>query len=203
MKAKRFGLYFVGGLLILASLFMLLLFIASFDSRMEDSDIARIFSSIFFVGLMLLSVLCFKAARRMTSEKPDSSTQSAANKERHQDAGTADYESTPAVQSAPASAAVTVPSPASASEKTGFWANHQVDYVLIANSTSRTKAGSAIARGVVGGVLLGPVGLLAAASAKKSGYPDLIVHYKSGRVATRRVKVNSAEYRSLARYIKG
>lgn len=78
-----------------------------------------------------------------------------------------------------------------------------MDYVLIANSISRTNAGSVIAHGVFGGTLLGTVGSLTAASMKKNGYLDLIIHYKSGRVATQRVKVNSSKYRSLAPYIKG
>lgn len=77
-----------------------------------------------------------------------------------------------------------------------------IDYVTIAGQESRTKAGSAIARGAVGGVLLGPVGLLAGSSAKKKTTVTLIIHYQDGHVETKTVKLDSGEFKRYARFIR-
>ena len=80
--------------------------------------------------------------------------------------------------------------------------NREIDYVIIAGQESKTKTGSAVARGVVGGAMLGPVGLLAAAGAKKSTDISLIIRYKSGRTETKTVKFNSKEFKQYAKYIR-
>jgi hypothetical protein len=81
-------------------------------------------------------------------------------------------------------------------------ADQTLDYVLIAGQESRTSGSSAIARGAVGHAVLGPVGLLAAAGAKKKTDVTLVLHYKSGRTETKTVKLNSSEFKKLAPYMK-
>ncbi|MBQ9211077.1 MAG: hypothetical protein IJ153_05715 [Clostridia bacterium] len=82
-------------------------------------------------------------------------------------------------------------------------AGNQVDSVMIAGQESRTKTGSAIGRGAVGGALLGPLGMVAgAAGAKKNTTVTLIIRYKSGRTETKAVKLNSSEFKKYAKYIK-
>ena len=82
-------------------------------------------------------------------------------------------------------------------------AGYQIDSVMIAGQESRTKTGSAIGRGAVGGALLGPLGMVAgAAGAKKNTTVTLIIRYKSGRTETKAVKLNSSEFKKYAKYIK-
>ena len=95
-----------------------------------------------------------------------------------------------------------------------FWEGHKIDYIVIAHSSDRAKTGSAVLRGVVGGAigsaasvvtggLAAPIGAAAGMmGAKRKGFLDLIIHYKNGKVETKPVKVNSREYRHLARYIR-
>lgn len=77
-----------------------------------------------------------------------------------------------------------------------------IDYVVIAGSESKTSTSSAITRGAVGGALLGPVGMLAAAGAKKNSFVELVVRYKSGRTETVKVKFDSKEFKNYAKYIR-
>lgn len=81
-------------------------------------------------------------------------------------------------------------------------ANTTIDYVVIAGSESKTSTSSAITRGAVGGALLGPVGMLAAAGAKKNSFVELVVRYKSGRTETVKVKFDSKEFKNYAKYIR-
>lgn len=81
-------------------------------------------------------------------------------------------------------------------------ANATIDYVVITGSESKTSTGSAITRGAVGGALLGPVGMLAAAGAKKNSFVELVVRYKSGRTETVKVKFDSKEFKNYAKYIR-
>lgn len=81
-------------------------------------------------------------------------------------------------------------------------ADRILDYVLIAGQESKTSASSAVARGAVGSALLGPVGLLAAAGAKKNTDVTLVLHYKSSRTETKTVKLNSKEFKKLTPYMK-
>ncbi len=180
MKVKKFFLVLAGILLLCLTIFPIAIISISASGELEGVN-GRTGVALGIACILIFlwfSFLCFRAARRVGKLKPVKA-----------ECDTVDE--------------IAEPKHTPARKQPGLFSNFQVDFVLIANSTSRTKAGSAIARGVVGGALLGPVGLLAAASAKKNGYLDLIIHYKSGRVATRRVKVNSSEYRSLAPYIQG
>ena len=87
--------------------------------------------------------------------------------------------------------------------KAARWDNYTIDQVMIAGQESRTKTGSAIGRGAVGGALLGPLGMVAgAAGAKKNTTVTLIIRYKSGRTETKAVKLNSSEFKKYAKYIK-
>lgn len=79
---------------------------------------------------------------------------------------------------------------------------HEIDYVTVISSHTKTKSGSAVARGVVGSALLGPVGLLAAAGAKKNEFVTLVIHYKNGKTKTKRVNTKSYEFRKYARFIQ-
>ena len=178
--ARKFFMNLLGVILILLSIFpVALISISVEDKAVTDPTSTIIIGVLSIIAFLFLAVRCFISAKRgKKSKKP---TLRAADD--------AADEITPD----------DVPVPAA---RPSVWDNFTVDYVVIANSTSRMKAGSAIMRGAVGGALLGPVGLLAAGSAKRNGFLDLIVHYKSGRVVTQRVKVNSGEYRRLARYIK-
>lgn len=81
-------------------------------------------------------------------------------------------------------------------------ADRTIDYVVIAGSESKINTGSAIARGAVGGAMLGRVGILAAAGAKKDSIIGLVVRYKSGRTETVKVKFDSKEFKRYAKYIK-
>ena len=64
-----------------------------------------------------------------------------------------------------------------------------VDRVVITNADSRLSAVSM------------PVGSFMATNGRVESILNMIIHFKGGSVSTRRVKVNSAEYRCLARYI--
>ena len=195
VKAKKFFLNLSGAILIVAAFFPLGFIVISIQGTVEA--VAGILGGLFFVGLIFFAIRCFVAARRINGLKTTTPSYSDVD----QDNG---ISVTSAHASVPASSPVETPAAAISSEaQPNYWSNFKVDYVLIAHSSERTKAGSAITRGVVGNALLGPVGLLAAASAKKNGFLDLIIHYKNGHVATKRVKVNSAEYKEFARYIRG
>lgn len=54
------------------------------------------------------------------------------------------------------------------------------DYELVTDE-HRKSASSAISRGLVGGALLGPVGLLAGLSAKNKGIYQVVVLFKDGK----------------------
>lgn len=66
--------------------------------------------------------------------------------------------------------------------------------VHIIGGHSQMKAGSAIARGLIGSALLGPAGLLAGASAKRKSMVTLLVFYSNGNSTTVEVNVHSAEF---------
>lgn len=53
-------------------------------------------------------------------------------------------------------------------------------YEVMDSSTSKSTA-SAVGRGLLGGMLLGPVGLLAAASAKTKGIFVIAIQFKDGK----------------------
>ena len=68
----------------------------------------------------------------------------------------------------------------------GFFKQVKLDETTIEkfevyDSTKVAKATSAIGRGAVGSFFLGPIGLLAAASAKKKGVYSIFVQFKDGK----------------------
>lgn len=69
---------------------------------------------------------------------------------------------------------------------TGFLKTMPLDKTTIENyelmdEEKRTGATSAVSRGLVGGFLLGPVGLLAGLSAKKKGVHVIAIEFKDGK----------------------
>lgn len=67
-------------------------------------------------------------------------------------------------------------------------------YELITDEV-RKSAASGIARGIVGGVLLGPVGLLAAVTAKSKGIYQLALQFRDGKRAL--VEVDDKRYKLM------
>jgi hypothetical protein len=59
--------------------------------------------------------------------------------------------------------------------------SQNVESYEVIDESSKTSAASAIARGFVGSLLLGPIGLLAAASAKKKGIHVVAIQFKDGK----------------------
>lgn len=83
---------------------------------------------------------------------------------------------------------------------TGLFKSVTLDGNIISNyevieDDRRISAMSAVGRGAIGGLLLGPVGLLAAASAKKKGNHVLILKYKDGDSSL--VSVDTKVYKML------
>lgn len=196
MKAKRFFLGLLGTILILASFIPVVLIVSGIQGELSGGPAAIVVGLLLLAFFLWLAVRCFRAVRSLAPTKPVKIAREPGFSQAFEDFQSVDPDT--ALSDATPDPAYFAP-PA----KPSFMDNFRVDFAVIANSSNRTKAGSAITRGAVGGLLLGPIGLLAAASAKKNSYIDLIVHYKSGRVSTQRVKVNSLEYYNLAKYIRG
>lgn len=94
--------------------------------------------------------------------------------------------------------------------KSGQNGYNRIAWTEIADSThrtsERTKAGSALVRGAVGGALLGPVGALAgASSAKKEVYHEdkttFVIFYENGQRDVKTVDNDSVEYRVYLSYV--
>ncbi len=77
----------------------------------------------------------------------------------------------------------------------------QIVKTMIVADDSRKSITSAVTRGAVGGFLIGPVGLLAAASAKNKKTTTFVIEYSDGSRETKTVKTNSSEFKKLAKYI--
>lgn len=74
---------------------------------------------------------------------------------------------------------------------------------VIINSDSRKSASSGIRRGLFGGLLLGPVGMLGGAlSAKNKQYVTFLIVYKDKTRETQTVKPNSLEYNEYIKYLE-
>ncbi len=71
-------------------------------------------------------------------------------------------------------------------------------YELITDE-HRKSASSGVARGLVGGALLGPVGLLAGLSAKNKGIYQVAIAFKNGRQSL--VEVDDKIYKSLIKVL--
>lgn len=83
---------------------------------------------------------------------------------------------------------------------TGFLKSIMIDENTIKSyeifdSEKKTSATSAIGRGAVGSLFLGPIGLLAAASAKKKGVYAVAVEFKDGKRSL--LEVNEKIYKKM------
>lgn len=74
--------------------------------------------------------------------------------------------------------------------------------VMIVGHDSRKKATSVIGRGIVGGALLGPVGLLAGASGKNKNKTTFLIIYNNGKRETITTKNNGFLYKKLIQYVE-
>ena len=72
---------------------------------------------------------------------------------------------------------------------------------IIVSQNSRKKATSAIGRGLIGGALLGPVGLLAGVSAKSKNTTTFQIIYNSGKQETITVNNNSWLFKEYCKYL--
>lgn len=81
--------------------------------------------------------------------------------------------------------------------------DNTIDYTIIVGGDTRKSVGSSITRGIIGGALLGPVGLIGGAlSGKNKSETTFTVVYKSGRREVVTVKNDSDEFRKYASYVK-
>lgn len=82
-------------------------------------------------------------------------------------------------------------------------ANHEIDYTIIVGADTRKSAGSSVARGAIGGAILGPAGLVGGAlSGKNNSETTFTIVYKSGRREVKTVNNNSMEFDKYAKYVK-
>lgn len=79
----------------------------------------------------------------------------------------------------------------------------EVEKTIIVGDDSRKKVVSTVARGAVGGFILGPVGLLAAASGKNKHKVTFFVKYKDGTSETRTVDQGSIAYEEFCKHLDG
>lgn len=79
----------------------------------------------------------------------------------------------------------------------------EIDYTIVAGSNSQKSMGSSIARGAVGGALLGPVGLIGgAASGKNKTTTTFTIVYKNGKRKVETVDNNSFLFREYSKYLR-
>ena len=69
----------------------------------------------------------------------------------------------------------------------------------IVDEQSQKSASSAIGRGALGAVILGPIGLLAGLSAKSKGVHTLILHYTDGEKSL--IEVNDKTYKNIMKML--
>ncbi len=67
----------------------------------------------------------------------------------------------------------------------------------VVTEEQRKSAASGIARGLVGGALLGPVGLLAGLSAKNKGTYDVVIAWKDGKRSL--IEVDDKIYKAMVK----
>lgn len=77
-----------------------------------------------------------------------------------------------------------------------------IKQTIIVGEDSRKSAGSGIARGAIGGALLGPLGLLAGLSAKNKNNTTFLIIYEDDSRTTRTVATNSKEFKEFCKYLK-
>lgn len=77
--------------------------------------------------------------------------------------------------------------------------------IINSNSNSRKKAGSSISRGIVGGALLGPAGMVGGALSGKNKVTNtttFLIQYVDGHKETKTVKNDSFEFKKLIQYVE-
>ena len=79
--------------------------------------------------------------------------------------------------------------------------SHGIKKTIIVSQNSRKKATSAIGRGLIGSALLGPVGLLAGATAKSKETTTFQVIYNNGKQDTVTVKNGSWLFKEYCKYL--
>lgn len=72
---------------------------------------------------------------------------------------------------------------------------------LIVGSDSRKKVGSALLRGAAGGLILGPIGLLAGATGKNKHTTTFMLEYSNGERETETVSNKSSRFEELCKYL--
>lgn len=70
-----------------------------------------------------------------------------------------------------------------------------VESYELVTEAQRKSASSAVTRGLVGGALLGPVGLLAGLSAKSKGVYQIVINFKDGKRSL--LEVDDAIYKAI------
>lgn len=70
-----------------------------------------------------------------------------------------------------------------------------VDDYEVVDSETKKSAASAVGRGLAGGLLLGPVGLLAGLSAKKKGIYVMAIQFKDGKKSL--LEINDKVYKAI------
>lgn len=88
-------------------------------------------------------------------------------------------------------------------EREQYNLDNTIDYTIIVSEDSKKSLSSAVARGAIGGALLGPVGLVGGAiSGKNKAKTTFTVVYKSGRREILTVDNDSSDFAIYARYLK-
>lgn len=79
----------------------------------------------------------------------------------------------------------------------------EIDYTIVAGSNSQKSMGSSIAKGAIGGALLGPIGLIGGAtSGKRKTTTTFTIVYKNGKRKVETVDNNSFLFREYAKYLR-
>lgn len=74
---------------------------------------------------------------------------------------------------------------------------------IIVSADSKKKIGSAIARGAIGGTILGPVGFVGGAiSGKNKNSTTFLIEYTNGERETKIVENNSPEFEKLCKFLE-
>lgn len=73
---------------------------------------------------------------------------------------------------------------------------------IIVSQNSRKKVGSTISRAAIGNAILGPIGLIAAASGKTKETTTFQIVYQSGKQKTKTVKNNSSLFKEYCKYLE-
>ncbi len=81
--------------------------------------------------------------------------------------------------------------------------DYSIDYTILVSSDSKKSVSSSIARGIVGGAILGPAGMVGGAiSGKNKSKTTFTIVYKNGQREVKTVDNNSEEFSKYASYLK-